>query len=674
MRSLTSIQSSTIVKASLQFHLKLSDQSTTFIFGQGDINALTGINWEIPFGGGFSKPSNYQITLATSVDFIKTYRKTIINGEGSLKVFVNSDNFVPSIGRVRDMTRFPANLNLIQLQVYDKFLDSNPKIPIASIVDSYSPLHPEVSNADMGYPLYYGKHTRPFFLTAVDCNINTLVGPFGVSSENHVSSLFFNTDMTKGCNFEERHVTLFNKTWRQESTSTNRTFGGNPFEIKEPTNQANEAKILLLEGSGVLSTTVLSGNGTMQSLSGASGVYEMDAVPANKSLPDRLRKYIGQFYFNANLPQEVEHLKRVSWNYSLSGVSGLATNSFNSTSLLIFQDSGNTFDSTVVFSHGSTFVESTFQTWPVSVDGNLNFLNKKNKSGLSFVLFCGSTDNDAVLTLGVSMLATLKSEGYKNYSIFAAQQNCAEIAITENPMGIAADIINQTSFSFVAAQNSQAQYNTSSYNFQCLFDKRQDLTKILDEFGRTSAAYMWVGDSGFINFNTYQDSQTLVTSDLISATITTTDFVENSLTIRDNPLGTTVFDTQKAQRVQIDYDYDYTLDKFVQSNVANPDNNAFCNSAFNSGIQTAINVKTRYIKEAFTSSLYLANIVRKVTQDEQIVEMSLPARFFGLELSDVIKLQHPVLVGSESLFQITKISPDYLKGSVKITANEIQNL
>jgi len=66
--------------------------------------------------------------------------------------------------------------------------------------------------------------------------------------------------------------------------------------------------------------------------------------------------------------------------------------------------------------------------------------------------------------------------------------------------------------------------------------------------------------------------------------------------------------------------------------------------------------------------------VRRYTNDETIVNMSLPARFFQMEATDVLKIKHPMLIGSESLFQVTKINNDFLNGRIDVEAQEIINL
>ena len=658
MRALTSIQSSTAVKADMEFHLKLSDQSTTFIFDRDDIAELTPINWEIPFGGGFGKPSNYQVTLSTSVDFIKTYKKQIVNGEGSLKIFVNSDNFVPSIGRVRDIQRFPKNLNQLQLNVYDKFLDTNPKIPIQSIVDSYSGAHPEVINSDMGYPLYYGKHTRPFYMTAVDCDVANLLGPLNVSSENHVTSLWYNEDLLNYTEYSNYHVTGFS--WSQQSGSDNTASGSFPFEI------SGKLQNNIFEWGGPLGGP--DWQRSFKTSSDLKGQYKGTNVAS-------LFVYCEHYpVLTAFTNESVYRVLRVR-GFATVGGKGVSsdTNHPTITAVLFPRSEAGSYGQVNLFSEATTVSNSFAANLYDTIGENIM---KRDWITQSYFYFqhWGITHLASTIVVSMDLDVQLQSSAYRNYSIFGSQVNCTDIAISENPMGIVADIIDQTSFGFVASQNSQAQYDTSSYHFQAFIGERENLTTILSEIGQAASTYMWIGDSGFINFNTYQQSSTLVESGLIAATITTCDFLDGSLRILDNPLGTTVFNTQKASRIKVDYDYDFGTQLYNKSNVANPQNNAFCESADASGIQTQITVQTKYIKEAFTSSLYLSNIARHSTQDEMIVEMDLPARFFNLELSDVVKLQHPVLVGSESLFQITKIKPDYLGGIIRMTANEILNL
>ena len=200
MRTLTSVESARIVNTNLQLSFTPVDQSTTFVFSNWHIQNITPIQYEIDYLGGFGKSSTYQVTLGRDdgLTFWKDNFKKFVKAEVALTVFANSDEFTPHIGVVQNVTRFPNDPNLIQFQIFDKFFDNIPQYPTAAIVDSYTDVHPEVSNNNWGYPSYYGKHARPFYMTPVDCDLGTLVGPINVSSENHVTSLYFNPQLDLG--------------------------------------------------------------------------------------------------------------------------------------------------------------------------------------------------------------------------------------------------------------------------------------------------------------------------------------------------------------------------------------------------------------------------------------------------------------------------------------------
>jgi hypothetical protein len=302
-----------------------------------------------------------------------------------------------------------------------------------------------------------------------------------------------------------------------------------------------------------------------------------------------------------------------------------------------------------------------------------NFIS--NAAGGRFtILVERTTTNSSVVTcqFSIDIRARALSNQYINYSIYGAQVECSDIAISENPIHILTDIYSQSALAFRQSQASDTQVDlaNSGFNFQCFFGERQSLTEISQEFGETTGTYIYISDSGQINFRTYQESENAT----IDKTITPNDYNRDSLVIRDNPLGTTVFDTEKAKRLAIGYNYNFTTDQYENSIVADANNTAACNSIAASGVNNEIEKATRYILEADTASLYLSNLVRKRTQDEQIVEMELPAQFYDLELADVIKLQHPMLENSESVYQITKLRPDYLKGEVSITANQLASV
>ena len=54
--------------------------------------------------------------------------------------------------------------------------------------------------------------------------------------------------------------------------------------------------------------------------------------------------------------------------------------------------------------------------------------------------------------------------------------------------------------------------------------------------------------------------------------------------------------------------------------------------------------------------------------------MGLPARYFGLELADLVKVHHPMITGSQGIYQVISVKPDYLQGDVKVRAERLLSL
>lgn len=645
MRSLSSVESATSFLLDSEFRLKASDQSTTFTFDRNDIKGLSGLSWEIPFGGGLGRPSNYNITLASSMGFVQDNLKKIVNGESYLKVYVNSDNFTPHVGRVRDITRKPDDPNHLELKIYDSFLDGNPVIPRESIVDSYPGTHPEVINKDFGHPLYYGKHARPFYMTPVDCNIDTLLGPRNVSSENHVTSLWWDSGESK---VNTSFLTGFH--WEQQSGATN-TSNSSAFPFGVYDDGSIYAQISPFE------FYIKSSNDwvTQPRLDTQINGY----IKAKNGKWSDVNANIVYIKFNSNL-SNVLMFKRLDYSFNITGVNS----PYHQESLRVRWNP--TSEHQIVL--GSFTPGATINSYYLDTSSD-NYFDKSNE----FYLYGGSIVESGQLgtmIMSLSMGVQMQSKAYKNYSIFGAQVSCSDIAISENPFGILKDLIDQTSFNYVDTKIDSAAFETSSYNLQCFMGERRNLSDIIDEFGDICGGYMWIGDSGYINSRTYQESA----SATIDATITTSDILPGTMVIRNNPLGTTAFNVRKAKRLNVNYDFNFTGNQYNTTISADPSNNSFCDSVAAAGVNLEINKSTKYILESDTASYWLGNLVRKHTQDETYFEVGLPARFFGLELADVVKIQHPAIITSETLVQITGIWPNYLNGEVKIKGVEILNL
>ena len=662
MRTLTSIQSATNIIADLEFHLKASDQSTTWIFDKDDIINVSGLDWEVNFGGGLGKTSNYRITLGSSLSFIKDNFHNFVKGEAFIKVFVNSDNFTPHSGRVRDITRnVGGDPHSFSISVFDRFLDGDSKFPIKAVVDSYTASHPATYADDIGYPIYYGKHTRPFFMTAIDCNIASLLGPLNVSSENHLATIYHTSDVKKEFDIALPEVTQMDKTWAQQSGSTNLVSGGYEFEVKDSDGYnkfftLDESSNPILYSNSL--STIAVNSPTLNWVYTDQGNFEYSTFIANVAL-------YTSFVLQGN-NENTNYTTRINYAIGVSSWTELDQQ------YMWFEARVSTGDGstkTIVDCDGGTVTDNMLVGSCNAVTSSLGyFLDTQKTTGVYLGAKRTNAPNWTVGFVGsLSTAVSLKSSAYELYSIAGIPVNCSDIAFSENPITILEDVLEQSGLNVNVASASD---NMADYKYQCYFDERQNLSEILEDFGAISGIYSWVGDSGSINLRTYQESGAAT----VDATIRASDINEGTFVIHDNPLGTTTFNVTKARRISIDYGYNFATAQYQNNTTAKPGNNKYCNSADASGIQTELSVKTKYIMETATSSLFIANMVRKSTLDESIVEMELPARFFSLEQADVLNIHHPTIVGSQSLFQITGIRPDYRKGTVFVKANELLNL
>ena len=207
-----------------------------------------------------------------------------------------------------------------------------------------------------------------------------------------------------------------------------------------------------------------------------------------------------------------------------------------------------------------------------------------------------------------------------------------------------------------------------SYAFQCFFAEREPLFGnggIVDAFGEIAAAYLWIGDSGMVNYRVYQESADATVDRIVA----TSHMLE--LSLQQNPLGVTAFDSQQASRFEVRYDYDFQTGQYRSSVAAGPATNALCQSADAAGVKGELERETRYILSADVASYYLGHLVRIHGQGQEYAELTLPAQFFGIELADVLRVQHPMIAGSEALYRVVRVAPDYLAGTVAVRAGKI---
>ena len=663
MRSLTSIESSNHVLTEISFDLTASDQSTTWTFGHEDLVTIPTISWDIDFLGALGKTSNYQITLSSSLDFIKSNLAQFPNAETRLNVTVNSDTYQPHVGRVRDFKRNAQDPNVITLTVFDRFLDSNPRFPLESIQQSYSTVHPQVIDTDFGYPEYYGKHTRPFYHVPVDCSVSSLLGPRQVSSSNHNGTIFFTPNRANEQVLD--NILKFNAVWARESSSTNIISNDIAFETIDTGNSSvvhwkyeNTLNEKYRDSTGwkqnVVSDSViknikagfLEGNVAWSPMTGFATVGQLQFAPRLSRKPDITIEQVSKVFGSAKITDtstlSLWSVGAITQRGNVSEFEQFGPN-INSDTLVFSQDVSSSTNP----DFKDVFLVDNRDTHYLSAIGNVD------------------PSSQITCTFCMHMYMSLKSENYKNYSIYSTQVDCSKIAVTENPIYIISDVFSKASVPFLQSQSSDSQLSTNSYHFQCYFGERERLADIVQEFGELTQTYMWIGDSGSMNFRTYENSADVV----VDATITTSDLL--SFDIIENPLGIGKFKSQKADQIKVDYAYDFQKNEYLQSHFIHPNNSSFCDSANASGIESTIQKRTKYIIETDTSTRYLNTLEKKHTQAEAFVNLLLPAKFFQNEVVDVLKVQHPMIVGSESLYQVTNLKQNLGDGLVSITAKEL---
>lgn len=673
MRTLSSIQGKSTVQVDINIDVQASDKSTTWTFSLDRLVNMSPISWENKIDGGLAVPSAYNITLSSSLGWIKDNIKLLNRAVTDLKIIAGTDTFYPHKGRVRGVVRDQNDPNKFTLNVYDRFLDSNPKFPVASIVDSYSSAHPETFNDDIGYPVYYGAHLRPFYFFAVDCNLSSMIAPTNISSENHVNSVWYSSDKSLSRDTDNQTNLLMNGVWNQDAAGN--TFdANNPFEVQGlgpndnrlfsfgskvmTAQEVNDLSLDFISHTDQVSTSYFSGNDGV-----LLGGYETD-----KSSGSANKSYMVGTEVIPRFSKSIDTTNYIKFSavHSATNISSAFVN------YRIAASSGDSFSSI-------TFVGSSIGDPPYSYSfeyekdtGVDKFLTKNYKNYLYVYInnqtFTRQSSTQPTLTFSLECKSSFFSSKFSNYSIYSTPVNTGDIAVSENPLYILSDIFDQTSLSYVASQNSAAQSDVSSYKLNCLFAERENVSNIIDEFGKITKTNMWIGDSGTMNFRTYQDSANAT----VDMTVTTSDMF--SFVLKESPIGSTVYASTKYKNFNVDYGYDFSTKKYESSEQANPTNNSFCDSVDAAGIDNELRLKTKYILNSDTASYYIGNTVAFNTQDNEYVEMTLPPRFFELELSDIIKVEHPMIVGESSVYQVVSITHNYISGNVSVKGQELLNL
>ena len=657
MRPLLTVQSAQHVSADLAAWITPADGGAPWRFGAEDIADLRGPSWEVPFMGGLGKPGRCQLTLSSSLGWIQANLPRLSRAQVALVVQANSDTFSPFVGRVRGVSLGGRDAHRVTLDLVDRFLDDNPLIPVEALTDSYATPHPE--DLGLGYPLYYGAHLRPLYHVAVTSDLSVLLGPRNVSSANHVTSVWFNSDPELGVDPAGQQVLLMNKTWHAQSGSDNLVSGGRPFEVMDV--GTRDVRLWRYQPASLNSgATVL-----------AMDFARLTARPANAStpLPSQDHVFVS---FQPCVPNLVQRTY-AAWGtltFSPGTVSGSAELLLET---LVASGPG--------YANGS-FLPLNFVSGPpytatfsTHVDSPAALPTFHNVLGTSFTdvqvharlkLAGTGAGSSSQVSVVLNFSAELRPQAYRRFRVFSPVVNSAEVAISANPLAILDDLFrNQTGTPFRQDQSSAAQVLVQSYAFQCFLAERQSLADLVDEFARTTAAYLWIGDSGMMQSRVYQESGKAT----VDAFLTPDTLLD--LRLLQNPLGTTAYESEAASRFRVAFGYDFQLGRYLNAVQADRTTNALCAAGAAAGVRNEMERQSRYILSAEVASLYLGTLVRKHAQTQEYLELKLPARYFGVELADVLRVEHPALAGSESLYQVTRVEPDYLGGTVAVTASRL---
>mgnify|MGYP001579596893 CR=1 FL=1 len=691
MRTLPSLTNVSLINTRLRLDILASDASTTFVHCMNTpdgIVACSPIKWDVPFGGGLGVPSDYQITLtfpgssagATILTRLPLYRRATAR----LTVLANSDSFQPHVGRVRGIERDLTDPQRLTLRIFDRFTDDNQMVPRATIIDSYTTIHPE--DQSKGYSEYYGDESlRPFYFTATDCDLSILLGPRNVSSASHVTSLWVNAEVAirgqsnvigevsatlggfwlpGGGKFVPagpvmpsvalgdvvttlKHNLLLNKSWSQQSGSTNAASGGYPFECGD----VGSNDVRLWSWSDVIHLATPNSFGFINGYNEGFISGRPDGITAAENFGPTIDNATAIKIFNTTrlglAIRQTDTLRTTAVIAITSGTSELAQTIYASSLTNVFS--------------GTTDIAS----------GNARFLLTSRSSRRISITASAPSIGTQTMSVSVFMLAQLESSAYKSYSIWGntTADSGTRIAISDNPIAIL-DHINSVDLGLPWLQNqsSAAQVLVQSHEYHAFISARRSARELIHEFGFLSGVNMWIGDSGAMHFRTYQESGAAT----VDATVPWTNMVRDTMRISENSIADGM--AAMASEITLKYGYQFHLGAFDKTLRAFRGNNALCDSLDASGVSQVQAIGTEYIIADDTASYALGNIVRMAAQPKEIFVADLPGTAFTMEPADVIEIQHPSIQGSIGLYQVVALQHDYMTGRVSFTAAKLLTL
>ncbi len=628
MRPLTNIRSIEAFHGA-EKRVYLTMPGSVHTFTQDQIVSLGSLVWEAEFMGGLSLPGAPQPVLAMSLGYQKELRAAgLVGAELAVEVSVGGNTIRPYVGIVRGYE--PLDTTRLQLSVVDRTTDTDPLIPAATITDSFPT--PHLEHLTDGQHAFYGNvSSRNIYFAAVTSDAGLFLGPTNVASATHASisgsldaggvslvSLY----LGENSNF----ILQFSGAgWQQQCGGQNLLLCNCGGTVYWPNIQISQPQVdysLLVEIDGIDQNSFFIQNAG----------FRVFPVPANVS---------SRATVDVTFTRDILIAKTIRAQVTNHGIISNSTQLYI-TSLFI-GDAGGIIGSAIDQFSGAVYLDiSTFNYGP-------------GKNGKFGITWSGSSAT-ARQGLFVQFAVGLPSERYRRNSVFAPV-NATGIAISTNPLAVL-DHVNsfQAQIPYRQDQSSAMQALVGSYQFNgYVGPERQAFTEFVDEIGRLTGTTFWAGDSGTLNMKTYALSA--VAQNSVNFIIPA-DLME-SFKLTETPLGSTRFESEKANKITVRYDYVHHTNDYRQS----------LRAVYSlGGVTKEKEVTSPYIIDTLTASLYANNLRLKYATGKEIATIGLPLQFLGVELADVLRLQHPLIVGSEGFYQVKRVELDLDNWALSVDA------
>lgn len=663
MRNLGNIAGLQRFTPAVRLELTSRDGSTSYVHSADSLLWMSPLEWEVPPGGGLGKPGKYSIRLSLPLEDIQARKTEYSQATAALVVGLNGKEFTPAVGRVREILRDVDDPNLVTLGIADRFLDDDPRVPVEAIVDSFSPMHPEELAVDAGYPLYYGRHHRPTYMTGIFSGLSIMYVPRGISSAQQDADIWWNSDFGAGDATDRSHVIRMGAWFVFSEHPFLQGSGNIRFTSNFTAKEVSSEDIRLYDytgGTQLISRTVKS---------------ELDQI-----LPGgRIAVLLGRKDGGTGLTR-FEASFRPRFDFTrLDGI--YAQCSFGPGTIT---DSAGLEIGFGVWSADGTQVTSTIKHSdatqpPYGIGGQTSeslYQGIGNQDGYkagiyAFVAPANTTRISSEALLTFYFEGRLDPRQYRRYSIYQWPANSAEVAVTANPIGVLVDIFSHhTGTPYLSSQASAAQLAVQSYAVQMFLAERRPLSEVADELGRLCAVHMWPGDSGMIQFRTYQESATAT----VDRTLTTSDIARGSFRLRDAPLGSTLFEQNLAREVTLEFGYHFQRARYEQRLRAHPGNTALCASADAAGYRQGHVFQTQYLTNPDVASYALGNQVRHHCQAGAFCGFRGGANLFDIEAADVLRVAHPMIDGGADTYQMIHVRMNPLEGWLEATGAKLLSL